>query len=90
MLVPSVAVFEEQGKSVLYVANNGTAERKVVEVGFIESGKTEILSGISADDLIVVKGQRNLREGMRREILEGLEEAVNLTDKGQAGLGLGV
>lgn len=71
MMVPSVAVFEEQGKDILYIVEEGKAQRRTVEVGFVESGATEILSGITSEDLIVVKGQRNLRDGMTVDILEG-------------------
>ncbi|QTD52594.1 efflux RND transporter periplasmic adaptor subunit [Sulfidibacter corallicola] len=71
MLVPSVAVFEEKGESILYVSNSGKAERRVVEVGFVESGKTEILEGITANDMVVVKGQRNLRDGIPIDVKEG-------------------
>lgn len=74
LLVPSIAVFEEQGKKILYVAADGTASRRVVEVGFIDEGYTEILGGIQAQDLIVVKGQRNLRDEVPVEILEGPPE----------------
>ncbi|CAM2009024.1 efflux RND transporter periplasmic adaptor subunit [Acanthopleuribacter pedis] len=71
LLVPSVAVFEEQGQKVLYTVVDGKAVRQVVTVGFIESGRTEILEGISEDALIVVKGQRNLRDGMPVSVKEG-------------------
>lgn len=74
MLVQSVAVFEDKGEQILYVAENGKAVRKAVKVGFVERGVTEILSGVQTTDLVVVKGQRNLREGMPVEILEGLDK----------------
>ena len=76
LLVPSVAVFEEQGRSILYVVRDGEADRREIEVGFIEQGVTEVRSGLEADELVVVKGQRNLRPGMPVEILEGPPEAL--------------
>lgn len=74
MLVPSIAVFEEQGKKVLYVAEDNVASRRVVKVGFIDEGYTEILSGIKAAEYVVVKGQRNLRDGVPVDILEGPQD----------------
>ena len=71
MLVPSVAVFEEQGRHVLYVVNGNVANRHTVEVGFVEKGNTEILSGIDIDDFVVIKGQRNLREDMPVQVMSG-------------------
>lgn len=86
LLVPSVAVFEEQGETVIYTVNDGKAERRVVSVGFVESGKTEILEGVDADTRIVVKGQRNLRDGMPVLIKEGPgAEEKALADKSQSG-----
>jgi len=71
LMVPSEAVFEEQGNPIVYVATDGKAVRRTVTVGFVEQGTTEILKGVDTGDLIVVKGQRNLRPGMPVEIMEG-------------------
>lgn len=71
MLVPSVAVFEDQGRQVVFVTQHNKALRRPVRVGFVESGLTEIRDGIEVDDLIVVKGQRDLRDQMPLEIIEG-------------------
>jgi membrane fusion protein (multidrug efflux system) len=70
-LVPSTAVFEEQGQSVLYVVEENRAVRRVVETGFIDGERTEVVSGLTPDELVVVKGQRQLRDGIGVEILEG-------------------
>ena len=71
MLVPSIAVFEEQGRNVLFVAKDGKAVRRVVSLGFVESGVTEVTTGLEDGEAVVVKGQRNLRDGVPLEILEG-------------------
>lgn len=71
LLVPSIAVFEEQGKHILYVARDGKAVRREVEVGFADGGMTEIRRGVEMGELVVSKGQRNLRDGVPVEILEG-------------------
>lgn len=76
MLVPSGAVFEEQGQQVLYVAVDGKAVRRVVETGFVDGDNTEILSGLEPQELVVVKGQRQLRDGGGIEILEGPEDVL--------------
>jgi len=71
MLVPSLAVFEEQGENVLYVAEDGKAVRRVVEPGFVDGNDTEIESGLEPGELVIVKGQRQLRPDGGIEILEG-------------------
>ncbi len=90
MLAPSIAIFEEQGKQVLFVASNGVAERREVKLGYIESGVTEVLEGVTPDDMIVIKGQRNLRDGMKVEVLEGPDKAQSLiSDKKAERQGVG-
>jgi membrane fusion protein (multidrug efflux system) len=71
VLVPSRAIFEEQGQSILFVVESGKAVRRVVKPGFVDGENTEILEGVAAKDLVVVKGQRDLRDGLPVAILEG-------------------
>ena len=75
-LVASRALFEDAGVQVLYVVEDGQAVRRTVETGFVEGDITEITSGVEPGDLIVTKGQRQLREGGAVEILEGPEDVM--------------
>ena len=70
-LVPSRAVVQDEGESVVYVIANGKAARRVVKPGFVEGDVTEVLSGLEKGELVCVKGQRDLRDGQAVEILEG-------------------
>lgn len=71
VLVPSHAIFEEQGNNILFVAEGGKAVRREVKTGFVDGENTEILEGVTAKELVIVKGQRDLRDGVDVEILEG-------------------
>ena len=75
-LVPSRALFEEAGQSVLYVVNGTTAEKRFVEKGFVDGDFTEIVDGLSPGEIIAVKGQRQLRDGIGVEVLEGPPELL--------------
>jgi membrane fusion protein (multidrug efflux system) len=75
-LVPSRAIFEEQGQNILYVTDGTKAERRVVETGFVDGDYTEVLDGVETGELVVVKGQRQLREGIGVEVLEGPPEIL--------------
>ena len=60
VIVPSIAVKNEDGKSVVYVLKrdkNGleTAERREVQTGLIDSLKTQILSGVEEGEEVVTK-----------------------------------
>lgn len=69
MLVPSIAIFEDQNTQIVYVEEDGKAVRKPVEVGFVEEGITEILKGLTPGERVVIKGQRNLRPGMELDVV---------------------
>lgn len=68
--VPNVAVFEDRGEQVVYVAQDSVAVRRAVDIGFIDDTHTEIRAGLEASDLVVVKGQRSLRDGSPIRILD--------------------
>jgi len=69
VVVPSRAIVEDQGQKAVYLVVDGTASRRVVETGFVEGERTEIVSGLEGGETICVKGQRDLRDGAPVEIL---------------------
>jgi membrane fusion protein (multidrug efflux system) len=76
VVVPSRAIVEDQGAKVVYVIADGKASKRPVETGFVEGDVTEIVSGLAADELLCVKGQRDLRDGANVQILEGPPDVV--------------
>jgi membrane fusion protein (multidrug efflux system) len=69
-LVPKIAVVMDKGENVVYVAKEGTAERRIVTLGFVDNDNAEILEGVQAGETVVVKGQRSLKHGSPLKILE--------------------
>ncbi|MCF6194340.1 MAG: efflux RND transporter periplasmic adaptor subunit [Kangiellaceae bacterium] len=69
LLVPSNAIIEERGNHFLYTVSNNKAQRRPVESGFVMSANTEIISGIEKNDLVVIKGQRNLNDDIAVDVL---------------------
>ena len=69
LLVPSNAIIEERGNHFLYTVSNNKAQRRPVESGFVMSANTEIISGIEQNDLVVIKGQRNLNDDIAVDVL---------------------
>ncbi len=70
-LIPRPAVVADKGEDVVYVAVEDRAERRVVKVGFTDDAHAEILDGVTPGELVVVKGQRSLKQGAPLKILEG-------------------
>ena len=65
-------VIQEDGKGNKYVyivegsdGKTGTAKKVIVEVGKSSNNVTEIISGLSADDIIVTDGANTISEGMK-------------------------
>jgi multidrug efflux pump subunit AcrA (membrane-fusion protein) len=53
-------------------AADSTAERRVVEVGFEDAAKAQILSGLEDGEPVVVQGQRSLKHGAPLKIMDAL------------------
>lgn len=65
VVVPASAVVREDNEAIVYVIEDGAAVRRPVETGIEDSGLLEILSGLAAEDRVVLSGQSRLRDGSR-------------------------
>ena len=81
LLVPRVAVVTERGQRSIYVAEGDVARQRMVEVGFEDDQDAEILSGLDDGELVVVQGQRSLRDGQPISILDAIDlDAEEISD----------
>jgi len=71
-IVVPTSVVQEDGTGAKYVytvegsnGKTGTAKKVIVTVGKSSDNVTEILSGLSANDIIVTEGVNNISEGMK-------------------------
>ena len=65
LVIPATALLGEDNESSVYVVKDGEVTRRTIEVGLIEGGRLEILSGLDEDDEIVVVGHSGLRNGSK-------------------------
>jgi membrane fusion protein (multidrug efflux system) len=75
VLVPREAMLTDKGESVVFVVGDPSApamvaERRVVEPGFTDDTRAQVLSGLAAGEQVVVRGQRSLKHGAAVRILE--------------------
>jgi len=65
LLVPEEAVLQRSDGAVVFRAVDGgtRAERRVVELGPIQSGRAEIRAGLAPGDVVVLRGQAQLADG---------------------------
>jgi RND family efflux transporter MFP subunit len=67
-MLPSDALRDEDGKKIVFLLKGDHVERRAVAVGNIQGAQTEIVSGLTAGDAVVLKGPPDLRDGQVVEI----------------------
>jgi membrane fusion protein (multidrug efflux system) len=73
LLVPRNAVVSERGQRTVFVAEDGSARQQAVEIGFEDDQHTEIVAGVEEGEMVVVQGQRALRDGQPITILDRMD-----------------
>jgi multidrug efflux pump subunit AcrA (membrane-fusion protein) len=83
VLLPTGAILpsEDGGTNVLVVQADGTAKKRTVKLGLRTSDKVQILSGVSASDLVITEGGYGLDDGAKVKVGGDKDDA---DDKGAA------
>lgn len=63
VVVPEEAIVGTQMGTIIWVVKDGKVERREVTLGVRSPGEVEILSGVAADEMVVVGGQMMLQPG---------------------------
>jgi multidrug efflux pump subunit AcrA (membrane-fusion protein) len=71
LAVPAEAVLNKHGASVLYVIRGGRAELRQAGTGVTLNVFTEITSGLSAGEAVVIQGQQLLSDGAAVRVIGG-------------------
>ncbi|HZV90217.1 MAG TPA: efflux RND transporter periplasmic adaptor subunit [Candidatus Binatus sp.] len=67
-LLPTEALHDDGGKTIVFLVKNDKLERRAVAVGNKQGTQTEVLSGIVVGDAVVVKGPANMQDGLAVQI----------------------
>lgn len=65
LLVPPQAIHRETGGLAAYVAEGDTVKRRAVEIGLSRADAVEVVSGLSADDEVIVYANGDLADGVK-------------------------
>jgi RND family efflux transporter MFP subunit len=76
LLVRSSAISGPAGARAVYIVTGGAVERRSVSVGGDMAGFSEILSGVSEGDSVIVSGTSMIREGAKARIVEPLGDQI--------------
>ncbi|HUV12557.1 MAG TPA: efflux RND transporter periplasmic adaptor subunit [Acidobacteriota bacterium] len=60
IMIPLSSVIPLEEGRVVYVASEDRAERREVELGIIRGSQVQVLSGLEPDDLLIVRGHRQV------------------------------
>ena len=72
LVIPqSAIVMREDQKTVYVVDQNNVIQQKLLEIGSVNDGMVEVLSGLSEGDRIVTAGQNRLRQGTKVSLPNG-------------------
>ena len=63
--LPRTAVFELDGRPHVYAVVDGKAQRMPVELGLQGEERVEIVSGVDAEQVVVIDGAMDITDGMR-------------------------
>lgn len=63
LMIPEAALVPEQGRTYVFVVEDGRAQRREVRIGGREKGSVAILAGIADDAELIVEGTQRARPG---------------------------
>ena len=63
LIVPEGAIVPEQGRTYVFVVDNGQATRREVQLGKRRPGEVDIVEGLKEHERVVTEGTQNLRDG---------------------------
>ena len=70
LLVPDDALLNVGGKDIVYILDGDSLLMRQVEIGLEEGSLNEIVTGLREGDVVVVKAQQTLRQGLKARTRE--------------------
>lgn len=74
VVVPDSALIRERDNVYAFVVNGSKAHRQRVKLGLSQGQYYEVLEGLSAGDMVITHGQRQLKDGQMVEVVEGIDK----------------
>lgn len=65
------AIVNKQGRNVVFVVRSGKAEARTVKLGVANGTRLEVLAGLKAGDVTVIRGNERLRTGAQVKVVKG-------------------
>lgn len=69
--IPSRAILSLDNENMVYIVENNRAYRRVVELGLDTGLEVEVISGLEAEDIVIINGQNYVEDGGMVKIIGG-------------------
>jgi membrane fusion protein, multidrug efflux system len=63
LTIPRVALLDTDGSANVFIVASGKAEQRPIKTGLSNSGKVEVIEGLTGTEQVVVVGQNGLKDG---------------------------
>jgi membrane fusion protein (multidrug efflux system) len=74
LVIPLYAVISQGDEQFVYLDNDGSAKKTLVEVGQLVDWQVHITSGLSANDKVIVVGHRLLNDSQPIEVIKNVSD----------------
>ncbi|MBY5922242.1 efflux RND transporter periplasmic adaptor subunit [Ferrimonas balearica] len=76
LVVPRMALVRQDLGQAVFVIHEGQAQSRMVEVGYEDGERVEILKGLEAGEQVVIRGQHQLKDEAQVEVIPSLQLAA--------------
>jgi membrane fusion protein (multidrug efflux system) len=77
--IPFYSVISRNNEQYVFVEENGAAQKRVVELGIMESWLVEVKSGLSFDDKLIIEGHRDVENDQKIKAVKVLTDLGEYT-----------
>ncbi len=78
--VPLYAVITQNDEQFVYVDNQGSAEKRKVQLGILSGWEVQVTSGLNPGDRVIVVGHRFLDQGQSLEIIKNVTNPADILE----------
>jgi len=69
LTVPVDAIISDQGRAIVFLASDGLATQRIVQLGSTVGDRVEIIRGLAPGETVIIKGNENLRDGAKVKVV---------------------
>jgi len=68
LIIPRLAIMSDSDKNMVFVVENGAAQKKIIEIGLSDQNNAVVTAGLKEGDTIIVSNLEMLKEGQQVKV----------------------